>query len=226
LRRWGLLIAGLYGLLLGALTVPVVAGCFVGDMALEDLREAWKLYRHWQYWGVLGLMALCQLAMLIVPVRAAAKRPVPRQMVILPIAVSGLMIGCLALGAAASIAEFVYSDPFPGNDLTPWFALGAAAALWLGWAVFFYVKTRKQDPFETVMGQARWLKRASVMTLLVAVPTHIVARHRTYCCAGFSTFLGIATGLAVLLFSFGPGIFLLYVARWKHVWRPAGRGKR
>jgi hypothetical protein len=48
----------------------------------------------------------------------------------------------------------------------------------------------------------------------------VVARHRDYCCAGFSTFAGIASGLAVLLFAFGPGVFLLYFARWKQL-RPA-----
>jgi hypothetical protein len=226
LRRWGLLIAGLYGLLLASLTVPVVAGCFVGEMEVSDLRDAWKLYRHWQYWAVIALMALCQLVMLIVPVRTAMKRPTSRLSVILPIAVSGLMIAILAVGAGAATVEFVYADPFPDNDLLNWSPLFVGPAIWIGWAVFFLVKTRTQDPFDTVMGQTRWLKRASVMTLLVAVPTHIIARHRAYCCAGFSTFLGIATGLAVLLFAFGPGVFLLYFARWKHVWKPGARGKR
>jgi hypothetical protein len=49
------------------------------------------------------------------------------------------------------------------------------------------------------------------------VPTHIVARARDYCCAGFYTFLGIAFGVAVMLFSFGPGVFFLFAARWKRL---------
>jgi hypothetical protein len=57
--------------------------------------------------------------------------------------------------------------------------------------------------------------RGSFLELLIAVPTHIVARSRDYCCAGAYTFIGIALGLAVMLLSFGPGVFLLFVDRWK-----------
>ena len=51
--------------------------------------------------------------------------------------------------------------------------------------------------------------------MLVAVPTHIVARHRGYCCAGVYTFIGISFGLAVLLLSFGPSVYFLYAERWR-----------
>jgi hypothetical protein len=62
--------------------------------------------------------------------------------------------------------------------------------------------------------QCRHLLKGSVLELLIAVPTHVVARSRDYCCAGYSTFIGITLGLAVLLLSYGPGVFFLFVERW------------
>ena len=55
------------------------------------------------------------------------------------------------------------------------------------------------------------------MELLVAVPCHIYVRKQEHCCAGAITFWGIATGLAVLLFAFGPGVFLLFAQRVKRL---------
>jgi hypothetical protein len=59
--------------------------------------------------------------------------------------------------------------------------------------------------------------RGSILELLVAVPTHIVARSRDYCCAGFMTFIGLSLGISVMLFSYGPAVFFLYVDRWRRL---------
>ena len=73
------------------------------------------------------------------------------------------------------------------------------------------------QPMDVVTRQCRYLLKGSILELLVAVPTHIVARARDYCCAGFWTFFGIAFGVSVMLFSFGPGVFFLFAARWKRL---------
>ena len=44
---------------------------------------------------------------------------------------------------------------------------------------------------------------------------HIVARIRDYCFAGTMTFIGLALGISVMLFSFGPAVFFLYAERWR-----------
>ena len=51
----------------------------------------------------------------------------------------------------------------------------------------------------------------------IAVPTHIVARSRDYCCAGFMTFFGLTMGISVMLFAFGPAVFFLYIDRWRRL---------
>ena len=43
--------------------------------------------------------------------------------------------------------------------------------------------------------------KGSILELLIAVPTHIVARYRDCCCARFMTFIGLAMGMSVMLFA-------------------------
>ncbi len=70
---------------------------------------------------------------------------------------------------------------------------------------------------DLISRQCRALLKGSILELLVAVPTHLVARSRNYCCAGFMTFIGLTMGISVMLFSFGPAIFFLYADRWKRL---------
>jgi hypothetical protein len=85
------------------------------------------------------------------------------------------------------------------------------------WVFVFWRLSRKSQPESVVFRQCRYLLDGSILELLIAVPTHIVARSRNYCCAGFMTFLGIALGVSVMLFSFGPAVFFLYVDRWRRL---------
>jgi hypothetical protein len=68
-----------------------------------------------------------------------------------------------------------------------------------------------------VTQHCRALFKGSILELLIAVPTHIVARCRDYCCAGFMTFLGLTMGFSVMLFAFGPAVFFLFAERWKRL---------
>jgi hypothetical protein len=57
--------------------------------------------------------------------------------------------------------------------------------------------------------------------LLIVVPCHVVVRHRDDCSAPALTGFGIATGLAVMLLTFGPGVVFLYRKRLRRYERPA-----
>ena len=67
--------------------------------------------------------------------------------------------------------------------------------------------SRNTEPADLVSRQCRALLKGSVLELLVAVPTHVVARYRDYCCAGFLTFIGLTMGVSVMLFAYGPAVF-------------------
>jgi hypothetical protein len=215
MKKWAWIIAGLYGLILMALTVPVTAAAFFSTKPEGmKLREIVQLYQTWQYWVWIGLMILAQAALLRVPVDAASRRPMARRSLWLTVGAAGLMMGSLLLGAAYSIFEFIFRDKGPPEQLG-WAAVGLGLVIWIVWAALFYRSGKERDPEGAVSRQCRLMLKGSVLELLIAVPTHIVARSRDYCCAGFMTFFGLTMGISVMLFAFGPAVFFLYADRWR-----------
>jgi hypothetical protein len=105
------------------------------------------------------------------------------------------------------------------------FILALVVVLWMLWAALFLRGSRDDDPDSLSRRAVRWLLRGSILELLVAVPTHVVVRHRGDCCAPFATFWGIVCGLTVMLMSFGPGVFFLFVERARRL-KPSVDGKR
>lgn len=91
--------------------------------------------------------------------------------------------------------------------------LGIIVLLWIVWGTVFYRFARRTDPAGLTQYCVRWLLRGSILELLVAVPSHVIVRQRPDCCAPIGSFWGIATGLAVMLLAFGPGVFFLFVER-------------
>ena len=80
------------------------------------------------------------------------------------------------------------------------------------------VASRRMDaPRDLVARQCRLLFHGSILELMIAVPTHIVARYRDYCCAGFMTFIGLTMGISVMLFAFGPALYFLFAERWRRL---------
>ena len=219
MKRWAWLVAGLYVLTLVALTVP---GCLAAFAPKIKWSDPFGVFISWPYWAWLAVMFAGQVALLAVPVRVASRRPVTKGPLWLTVLAGGLMAGALFVGAAYSILEFIYAQ----QNATPLPELAAVTGVfvWLIWGVIFFRLSRGMEPGDLVSRQCRLLIKGSILELLIAVPTHIVARYRNYCCAGFMTFLGLTAGISVMLFSFGPAIFFLYVDRWKRLHPEAGAG--
>ena len=217
MRRWALVIVLLYGLILVVSTLPLLS---VIQISFSDFKSASSLLVHikeqlnflqeWSYWLTIVVVMLAQAALLMIPVDISAARPVKKMPVALTILVTALMMGLLAGGAVLTVAEVI------NKDFLGWAGpifLGAMGALWLMWAVIFWRWSRRLEPQILLEKQCHYLYRGSVLELFIAVPAHIYVRQRNECCAGFGTFYGIACGLAVMLFSFGPGVFFLYAER-------------
>lgn len=209
-------------MILVALTVPVTAVAFVSTKADNGVKvsEIVQVYLTWQYWAWIGVMVLAEAALLRVPVAAASRRPIAKRPLWLTVGAAGLMMGALAVGAIYSVYEFIFREKGPSEALG-WAAVGVGVVIWGGWAVLFFRASRKGEPTDAVSRQCRMLLKGSILELLIAVPTHIVARSRDYCCAGFMTFFGLTMGISVMLFAFGPAVFFLYADRWNKVKREA-----
>ena len=91
--------------------------------------------------------------------------------------------------------------------------IGLVVVFWLIWGLIFFHFTKADDAETLVQRATRWLLRGSILELLIAVPCHVIVRHRNECCAPMVSFWGIVTGLSVMLLSFGPGVLFLFSAR-------------
>lgn len=217
MKRWALIVAALYFVIIVVLTVPAILLGFVPQLGLKD---AAGVYALWPYWLWLGVMTVSQCVLLALPVRLAKRRPVSRGPVWRTVLAGGLMAGGLAAGALFSLYELVYGEHAGDPDHFKrgcWSALVPGLLTWVLWAVVFARISRNVPPADLISRQCRRLFQGSVLELLIAVPTHIVARCRDYCCAGFLTFVGLTMGVSVMLFAFGPAVFVLFVERWKRL---------
>ena len=217
MKRWALLVAVLYLLMLAALTVPLFALSFESEFSAgRALHSALRLFAEEPYWIWVLVMVGCQFAFLTVPVRVANRRQVTRSALWPTVLVGGLMMGILVAAAFFAMDEFVYRGK-AGAPWISWAGLAAGLLTWGIWAVIFARAARTDAPRDLVTRQCRLLFQGSILELMIAVPTHIVARYRDYCCAGFMTFIGLTMGISVMLFAFGPALFFLFAERWRRL---------
>ena len=161
---------------------------------------------------VLGLLLLAQWAFLR-PGRGWTMRvtTVGRPLKSAVIA-AALMATLLTIGMTALLLELPnWWEPAIGGS---WGITGIWAAMlitWGVWAWIFFVYWRQGDRYTQLGKMIRGLVAGSFLEIFVAVPVHVwaVRQRECYCCRGTYTTLVFAG--AVLLFTFGPGILLLYM---------------
>jgi serine/threonine protein kinase len=221
-KSWAVLVTALYFLAIVAVMWPLLLIAFwplPGQTEEAIKMSGWPFFNGffsaWLYWVILAVLVLSQFILLTVRVGVANQRPIKRRSVLWPIIVTGLMIGGLVMGAVVSIYEFITHDVELRTGIYVIYAVGGLT--WALWSAIFYRLSQSENPGDVISRQCGYLLKGSILELLIAVPTHIVARSRDYCCAGFLTFFGISMGIAVMLFSFGPGVFFLFVNRWKRL---------
>jgi hypothetical protein len=215
MKRWGLLTAGLYAAALILLTVPVILAAFPNATRPE------QIYSAWGYWVWVAFMTLCAVLLIVAPVRIAGGRDRSRRPLAFTVVVTGFLLTLLVVGALASITELLESPLVANGGPGLVELVSLTLILWAFWAAVLYWLTRNQAPRSGVQWAARSLLAGSVLELLVAVPSHIVVRHRDQCCAGLYTFVGLVTGISVMLLSFGPGVFFLFSERMSKIKQPA-----
>ena len=217
MKYWGMVMVGLYVLLLVVVVLPLSVwilptgqeGMSWGQQLIERTRDLFSSPEDARpVWIYLVTMVLAQAALLSVPVDISNKRPATKRTIIPLLIATSLMMGLLAAGAAYAIDETITKGS--SGKLSSFIILGIFLLMWGFWARIFFRWSKKMEPRGFIERQCQYLFKGSILALLIAVPAHILARHRDYCCAGAQTFLGITFGVSVMLFSFGPGIFFLF----------------
>jgi hypothetical protein len=220
MKRWALVVVALFGLVAVILTPPVWRFSFPEKSpaaSSPDPLEVYQAFLEPSYWIWIGILLLCQACLLLVPVRVASRKPMGRVSIWVSVGASGFFAAVLAYGLLCVLAEYFYGDKALRGDWPGCLLWGPPLAIWAGWALVFSRLARSGTPEGFILRQCRLLWKGSILELLVAVPTHVVARSRDYCCAGFLTFVGITFGLSIMLLSFGPGVFFLFAERWRQL---------
>ncbi len=162
-----------------------------------------------------SVLTLCGLALVMTPVQARRHRTLTRRTVWIPIVAAGLLVVGLLMGATFALFEL-----FAGEDANfPTGIFFGAGGVWLGWAFVLWLMTARQDPHVFAGKLHRWLIGGSVAELLVAVPSHLICRRRSDCCAGMMTGTAICVGVVVMFVALGPSVVMLYYKRFKQLQR-------
>jgi hypothetical protein len=214
MRKWGIVISVVYALILLGLIVPAVAFYYT----VETNRWAGTFggvlntFRNWFFWIPAGAILASQALLLFLSVDTSFKRLKPRAHILVSVTVGALLTALLSSAVIWSVGFAIRGDNFwkkffdeEMNILLFW---GGA---WLLWAILFYFYFRNSSAVVTRL--ISWLLKGSVLDLLVAVPCHVIVRRRHDCSAPLATSFGIATGIAIMLLSFGPSVLFLFKKR-------------
>ncbi len=140
-------------------------------------------------------------------------RPMRRRRLIFPVVVASLMFGVLTLGVIIALLEltdpwFNLSIPDPLGVLL---VMGVPILSWVFWGILFWHRYRWRHRYTVLSKLTTWTLSGSLLELLACVPSHLIVTRRPGCLVGLGTMIGIIAGLAVMCFSFGPAIVLLFL---------------
>jgi hypothetical protein len=222
MRRWGTIITAFYALVVIAFLAPGIMflasssdrlnHAWRGFLEMLGLRSAGSGYSLYVImWVWIGLLVAGEALLLFLSVDTAWRRLKPQRHIAVTAVTTAMLSTLLSFTAIFSfVAGFGDKalEKFPDSAMLAWSLL---LFLWVGWGFVFHRYLRSSSG--SVHGAVKWLLRGSILELLIAVPAHIIARRKEECCAPGVAGVGIATGIAVMLLSFGPGVLLLYKKR-------------
>lgn len=210
MRKWSLVISLFYAVVVLVLLLPAAVGLAEEHPSPADIYTYSKqMYAYWFTWVWLGILIVGQFLLLGLTVDTTERRLKPRTHILVSSITTGLLLAMLMITGACSLAVAIKGDRL--DDWAELVLLGGFVLPWLVWGILFYRFARGSS--YVVTRAVRWLFRGSVLELLVAVPSHVIVRRRHDCCAPGVTAIGIATGIAIMLLSFGPSVLLLYQKR-------------
>lgn len=165
-------------------------------------------------WPELVLLAitLSSLALFILGVgHRDLCRPIRRPRLLMPVAAASFMLAVLAGGLTLAFAELLRFDDKQDSSGWEWVGWATLLATWIFWGVLLYAYTRNLQRYQAIFQLAKLVFAGSVAEMLAAVPSHLIVSRRPGCLVGLATAIGIAAGIYVMMWSFGPAIFLLFL---------------
>lgn len=214
-KKWPVITILLYTMWVTVVLMPAILFIvlWLSDTG-PDLDDIGSFYgEFWQFWIFCAILIISQFLLLVVPVKIVKQRPKPQRSFWVTAIATGVLFAIVALGIAWSIAVAIWGDDAGDGDRALWLAPVFLLVNWLVWSLVFRTFARNADPRSTIRRLMQWLLHGTILELLIAVPSHAIARHKDVCCAHGVTAAGMATGLAIMLISFGPGMYFMYAER-------------
>ena len=169
-------------------------------------------------WIVVGVTLFALALFILGAGHKGLFRPIGRPRIFFPVVSASLMLTALLAGLTLALTETFRMD----LEDEIWVVVafwGSLVATWGFWTIVLYVYTRKMPRYQAIFRLAQLIFAGSIAELLASVPSHIFVSKRGGCFAGIMTATGVLAGLVVMIWSFGPAIFLLFL-------REAHRGKK
>jgi len=215
MRNWGIVITGFYAVVVIFLfTYGIV---LLGAPDTIDFKGPGDFLED-PYMALIPILIIvsAQVLLLFLSVDSSWRRMKPQRHVMVTVSLVGFMLTILAVAIVFAIGVAYSGEDF---QLITWLenspenlqfsvSLAAVALIWASWTAVFYTFSKRASSI--VDSAVNWLIKGSVLELLIVVPSHIIVRQRDECSAPFYSAYGIATGIAIMLMAFGPGILFLY----------------
>ncbi len=119
----------------------------------------------------------------------------------------------LSVGAIFSIVDLITKDFFTElenpSTFRHYLILLIPVIVWLIWSLIFIIYLRQGNHYTRAGKIIRGLIAGSVLELFIAVPIYATRQDECYCARG--SYAGLVFGGTVLLWAFGPAIFLLFI---------------
>jgi hypothetical protein len=113
---------------------------------------------------------------------------------------------------APTTAPAAAATPASSDSDVPWTLIGIALLGWTFWFLIFALlgAGHRTKRFSWMY---RMLIAGTVIELLITIPVDAEVRKRTSCYCGEGTFLSLIIGLTAILWTFGPGVAILFFVR-------------
>lgn len=158
--------------------------------------------------GYLALLGCAQALFIFTPGVRDLVRPVKKKRRLFwPVIIAGAMLAVLVFSFVLSMREL-----FRWSGFSDSICLLVILASWTGWSIFFFLHTRKMGRFKAFKRMTNFILCGSLLELLGCIPAHIVVSRRPGCLVGLETGMAVTAGVGVMLWAFGPGIAILFLA--------------
>ena len=165
IKRWAILTVFLYGLMLCALTVPLLlAYSFDENWPDKDSqKELLEIYKEPAYWIFIATLTFFEALALLAPIDVTRERPFRRGPWVTLAVVAAFLMGILICTIGLVVAATM--DNGDDNVLIFCFLLGVCG--WLFWAIIFWNYTASRNPTSILKRILDRLMLGSTAELLV-----------------------------------------------------------